>query len=198
VEGARRLAGHRGLEHDTPSVLFRQALERLRVEHVVRPERVWDSMADLRMISTFARTWAKLHELSKPTIAAVQGWCIAGGTDLLLHADLIVAAESARFGYPPARAWGTPEAPWAWGTPEAPRSWIARLGLQRAKRHLFTGDEITGTEATATGLALECVPDDELGERAAALAGRIGRLPVDQVLDDLDGDGFQLVGAKTP
>jgi enoyl-CoA hydratase len=52
----------------------------------------------------------------------VQGWCIAGGTDMVLNADLIVAGESARFGYPPARVWGVPEAPWVW---------VARLGLAR-------------------------------------------------------------------
>ena len=75
------------------------------------PERVWDTVADVKMISTFGRTFAKLHEISKPTLAAVQGWCIAGGTDMVLNADLIVAGESARFGYPPARVWGVPEAP---------------------------------------------------------------------------------------
>lgn len=135
-------------------------------------ERAWDSVADLRMISTFARTWAKLHEISKPTVAAVQGWCVAGGTDMVLNADLIVAGESARFGYPPARVWGTPEAPWAW---------IARLGLERAKRYLFTGDEIPGPLAAEIGLVLECVPDAELDARSTELAQRIGRLPLNQL-----------------
>ena len=87
------------------------------------------------MIGTFGRAFAKLHEISKPTVAAVQGWCIAGGTDMILNADLIVAGESAVFGYPPARVWGVPEAPWVW---------VARLGLEQAKRYLFTGDEIPG------------------------------------------------------
>jgi len=134
--------------------------------------RVWDSIADLRMIGSYARTWAKLFELSKPTLAAVHGWCIAGGTDMVLNADVIVAAESARFGYPPARVWGIPEAPWLW---------VARLGLERAKRYLLTGDEITGEEAARLGLVLECVPDDELVERAYALAHRMARLPVSQL-----------------
>jgi enoyl-CoA hydratase len=135
-------------------------------------DRVWDSVADLQMISTFARVWARLHDLSKPTVAAVQGWCVAGGTDLVLNADLIVAADSARFGYPPARVWGTPEAPWAW---------IARLGVERAKRYLFTGDEIPGPVAAEIGLVLECVPDEELEPRSMALAQRIGRLPLNQL-----------------
>jgi enoyl-CoA hydratase len=136
------------------------------------PERVWDTVADVQMIGTFGNTFAKLHTISKPTIAAVQGWCIAGGTDMVLNADLIVAGESARFGYPPARVWGVPEAPWVW---------VARLGLERAKRYLFTGDELTATEAAAAGMILECVPDDALQERASTLAGRMATLPLNQL-----------------
>src|SRR5262249_10847570 len=95
-----------------------------------RTDRVWDSVSDLNMISFYAKTWARLHECTKPTIAAVQGWCVAGGTDMVLNCDLIIAAESAVFGYPPSRVWGTPEAPWLW---------VARLGLEQAKRFLLTG-----------------------------------------------------------
>jgi len=135
-------------------------------------ERVWDSVADVRGIGTYGNTFAKLHEISKPTVAAVHGWCIAGGTDMILNADVIVAAESARFGYPPARVWGVPEAPWLW---------IARLGLERAKRYLFTGDEINGREAARIGLVLECVPDDELLEHTGALAQRMALLPLNQL-----------------
>jgi enoyl-CoA hydratase len=137
-----------------------------------RAERVWDSVADVQMIGTYGSTFAKLHTISKPTIAAVQGWCIAGGTDMILNADLIIAGESARFGYPPARVWGVPEAPWVW---------VARLGLERAKRYLFTGDELSASEAAAAGMILECVPDDELQERASALAQRMALLPLNQL-----------------
>jgi enoyl-CoA hydratase len=137
-----------------------------------RAERVWDSVADVQMIGTYGNTFAKLHTISKPTIAAVQGWCIAGGTDMILNADLIIAGESARFGYPPARVWGVPEAPWVW---------VARLGLERAKRYLFTGDELSASEAAAAGMILECVPDDELQERASALAQRMALLPLNQL-----------------
>ncbi len=136
------------------------------------PGRVWDTVADVQMIGTFGNTFAKLHTLSKPTIAAVQGWCIAGGTDMILNADLIVAGESARFGYPPARVWGVPEAPWVW---------VARLGLERAKRYLFTGDELTAAEAAAAGMILECVPDEELQAHAAGLAQRMALLPLNQL-----------------
>ena len=61
-------------------------------------ERAWDTPADLKVIGSFAATWAKLHESVKPTIAAVNGWCIAGGTNIVFNAHLIVAGESARFG----------------------------------------------------------------------------------------------------
>ena len=135
-------------------------------------ERAWDSVADLHMISRYAATWAKLWQATKPTVAAVQGWCIAGGTDLVLNADVIIAGEGATFGYPPARVWGTPEAPW---------TWVARLGLERAKRYLLTGDEIRGPEAARLGLVLECVPDDRLAEHAMGLAQRMARLPLNQL-----------------
>jgi enoyl-CoA hydratase len=135
-------------------------------------DRVWDSMADLRMIGRFAEAFALLHQISKPTIAAVHGWCIAGGTDFILNADIIVAAESATFGYPPARVWGIPEAPWVW---------VARLGLERAKRFLLTGDSISGEEAARMGMILECVPDDELLARAGGLAQRMAQMPLNQL-----------------
>lgn len=135
-------------------------------------DRVWDTVADVQMIGAFGNTFAKLHSISKPTIAAVQGWCIAGGTDMILNADIIVAGESARFGYPPARVWGVPEAPWMW---------VARLGLERAKRYLYTGDELTAAEAAAAGMVLECVPDDELQDHARTLAQRVALLPLNQL-----------------
>lgn len=135
-------------------------------------ERVWDSVADLAMIGRFADAFAKLHSIGKPTLAAVQGWCVAGGTDMILNADLIIAGESASFGYPPARVWGTPEATWVW---------VARLGLERAKRYLFTGDEIPAPVAAEMGMILECVPDDELLDRAVALAGRMAMMPMNQL-----------------
>jgi enoyl-CoA hydratase len=134
--------------------------------------RVWDSVADIQMISRFGNTFAKLHEISKPTIAAVHGWCVAGGTDMVLNADIILASESATFGYPPARVWGVPEAPWVW---------VARLGLEQARRYLYTGDEISGPKAAEIGMVLECTPDDELLDRATGLARRMAMLPLNQL-----------------
>jgi enoyl-CoA hydratase len=134
--------------------------------------RVWDSVADHRMMSRFVATYMKLWYARKPTLAAVQGWCIGGGTDLVLCADLVVAGEGARFGYPPARVWGTPTT----------AMWVYRMGLEKAKRYLLTGDEIPAREAARIGMILEAVPDAELFACATALAERMARLPTNQLV----------------
>ncbi|HUY27968.1 MAG TPA: crotonase/enoyl-CoA hydratase family protein [Candidatus Binataceae bacterium] len=134
-------------------------------------ERAWDSVADYRMISRYVNTYMKLWYASKPTIAAVQGWCIGGGTDMVLCADMIIAGESASFGYPPARVWGTPTT----------AMWVYRMGLEKAKRYLLTGDEITAPEAVRIGLILEAVADDRLLEHSTRLAARMARVPVNQL-----------------
>jgi enoyl-CoA hydratase len=133
--------------------------------------RVWDSVADYGMISQFVNVYMKLWYARKPTIAAVQGWCIGGGTDMVLCADLIIAAESASFGYPPSRVWGTPTT----------AMWVYRMGLERAKRYLLTGDEIPAPEAARIGLILEAVRDGELDARATAMAERMARVPTNQL-----------------
>ena len=135
-------------------------------------ERVWDSVTDYTLMSSFVDVYMKLWYVSKPTLAAVQGWCIAGGTDMVLCADMIVAGESAVFGYPPARVWGVPTTP----------MWVYRMGLERAKRYLLTGDEIPAPEAARIGLILEAVPDETLGDRATELADRMARLPLSQLV----------------
>lgn len=134
--------------------------------------RVWDSVADYQMMSRFVATYMKLWYAKKPTIAAVQGWCIGGGTDMVLCADLIVAAEDAVFGYPPARVWGTPTT----------AMWVYRMGLEQAKRYLLTGDEIPARKAAEIGLILETVPRDALEAHATALAERMARLPLNQLV----------------
>ncbi|MEM1246905.1 MAG: crotonase/enoyl-CoA hydratase family protein [Acidobacteriota bacterium] len=141
-------------------------------QHEAQAKRRWDTAQDLPMIGEFAETWAKLHSSRKPTLAAVQGWCIAGGTNIVFNAHLILAAESARFGYPPSRVWGVPEAPW---------NWVARMGLQRARRYMLTGDEFTAAEALEMDIVLDVVPDDELADEAMALAQRIAQVPGNQL-----------------
>ena len=135
-------------------------------------KRVWDSVADLRMMKRFVDTYMKLWYAQKPTIAAVQGWCIGGGTDMVLCADMIVAGEGAKFGYPPSRVWGTPTT----------AMWVYRMGLEKAKRYMLTGDEIAAPEAARIGLILEAVPDDRLQEHAMALARRMAQVPVNQLI----------------
>ena len=129
-------------------------------------------MRDLRHISTFVNVYMKLWYAWKPTVAAVQGWCIGGGTDMVLCTDIIVAGNSAIFGYPPARVWGTPTT----------AMWVYRMGLERAKRYLLTGDEIPAPEAARIGLILEAVPDEALQRHAMGLARRIASLPLSQLI----------------
>jgi len=135
-------------------------------------KRVWDSVVDHQMMSRFVATYMKLWYARKPTLAAVQGWCIGGGTDLVLCADLVIAGEGARFGYPPARVWGTPTT----------AMWVHRMGLEQAKRYLLTGDEIPAAEAARIGMILESVPDAELLVRATVLAERMALLPINQLV----------------
>ncbi len=135
-------------------------------------KRVWDSVADWRMMKRFVDTYMKLWYAQKPTIAAVQGWCIGGGTDMVLCADMIVAGQGARFGYPPSRVWGTPTT----------AMWVYRMGLEKAKRYMLTGDEISASEAVRIGLILEVVPDDRLQEHAMGLARRMAQVPLNQLI----------------
>jgi enoyl-CoA hydratase len=168
AEGKAFCAGY-GLDWSTAA----QAEEKAAKSSGVKVEkRVWDSIADLRVMSIFVDTFMKLWYAKKPVIAAVQGWCIGGGTDMVLCADIIIAAENATFGYPPARVWGTPTT----------SMWVYRMGLEQTKRYLFTGDEIPAKTAEKIGLILEAVPDDELQERGIALAKRMAKNPVNQLI----------------
>lgn len=134
--------------------------------------RVWDSVSDMAMMDRYVDMYLKLWYARKPTIAAVQGWCLGGGADMVMAADLLLAGESASFGHPPTRVWGTPTT----------GLWVFRLGFAQAKRYLLTGDEITAAEAARIGLALEVVPDDALEERAMEMAQRMARIPVNQLV----------------
>jgi enoyl-CoA hydratase len=104
-------------------------------------------------------------------VCKVHGFCVAGGTDLALCSDLLVIACEAKIGYPPARVWGSPTT----------AMWTYRLGAQRAKRLLFTGDSLSGAEALAWGLAIDAPAADELDERTEVLVGRIARNPLNQL-----------------
>jgi enoyl-CoA hydratase len=131
----------------------------------------WDPMADLRFMSRFVDAYMRLWRSPKPVIAQVHGFCVGGGTDFALCSDLIVCAEDCRIGYPPARVWGSPTT----------AMWMYRLGLERSKRLLLTGDSIDGRRAVEWGLASECWPEADLDARARELAGRVARLPANQL-----------------
>jgi enoyl-CoA hydratase len=136
------------------------------------PTKPWDPMVDYAMMSRFTRGYASLLHANKPTVAKIHGFCVAGGTDIALHCDQIVIAEDAKIGYPPTRVWGVPSA----------GLWAHRLGDQRAKRLLFTGDCLSGAEAAEWGLAVEAAPPEELDERTEILVQRIAAMPVNQLM----------------
>jgi len=131
----------------------------------------WDAMADYRMISRFVDTYMRLWRSPKPVIAQVHGFCVGGGTDFALCSDQIVCADDARIGYPPARVWGSPTT----------AMWLYRVGLERAKRLLLTGDALDGKTAVSYGLAIESHPEVELEGKAMELASRIAKLPASQL-----------------
>jgi enoyl-CoA hydratase len=135
------------------------------------PGRPWDPMVDYVMMSRNVRAFMSLHQCSKPVVCKVHGFCVAGGTDMALCSDLLVIASDAKIGYPPARVWGSPTT----------SMWAYRLGPQRAKRLLFTGDCLSGAEALDWGLAIEAPSPTELDERTEALVARIARVPINQL-----------------
>jgi enoyl-CoA hydratase/carnithine racemase len=136
------------------------------------PSGTWDPVVDFQMMWRNVRGFMSLFHSEKPVLCKVHGFCVAGGTDMALCADLLVVEDTARIGYPPARVWGVPTT----------ALWAARLGPARAKRLLLTGDSITGAEAAEWGLASEAAPADQLDERFEALLSRVSRVPVNQLV----------------
>lgn len=133
---------------------------------------VWDPIKDYRGMKRNTDQFMSLFRSLKPTVCKVQGYAVAGGSDIALCCDLVVMADDARIGYMPARVWGCPTT----------AMWVFRLGAERAKRMLLTGDTIDGRQAAEWGLVLESVPLDELDERVEALADRIAGVPVNQLV----------------
>jgi len=137
-----------------------------------RPDGVWDPMIDYAMMSRNVRGFMSLFHSDKPTLCKVHGFCVAGGTDMALCSDLLVIADDAKIGYPPARVWGSPTT----------SVWAYRIGIEKAKRLLFTGDCLSGKEAKEWGLAIESAPPDRLDERFEILVERVARMPVNQLM----------------
>lgn len=136
------------------------------------PEQTWDPTLDYALMSRNVKRFMSLFHGEKPVVCKVHGFCVAGGTDLALCSDLLLIADDAKIGYPPARVWGSPTT----------SLWVYRLGLQKAKRLLFTGDCLNGREAVDWGLALESAPPEELDERFENLLARIAQMPKNQLI----------------
>ncbi len=135
------------------------------------PAGTWDAMVDYAMMSRNVRGFMSLFYAGKPVVCKVHGFCVAGGTDMALCSDLLLIASDAKIGYPPARVWGAPTT----------SMWAYRMGAQRAKRLLFTGDCLSGAEALEWGLAIEAPPPEQLDERSEILLARIAQMPVNQL-----------------
>lgn len=133
---------------------------------------LWDPMVDFQMMYQNTKDFMSLWNSYKPTIAKVHGDAVAGGSDIALCCDLVIMAENARIGYPPARVWGCPTT----------AMWVYRIGAEKAKRMLLTGDLITGVEAEKLGLILEAAPISELNERVQFWAERMQGVPRNQLM----------------
>lgn len=132
----------------------------------------WDPMIDFAMMKRNTDDFFSLWRSYKPTICQVHGHAVAGGSDIALSCDIVVMAETARIGYPPARVWGCPTT----------AMWVYRIGMERAKRMLLTGDLVDGRTAKEMGLVTDAVPEAELAPRVGELAERMAGVPKNQLM----------------
>ena len=141
---------------------------------------------DASAMLELAAGWSRLWECAIPVIAQVQGNCLAGGTDLALHCDLVVAAEDARIGFPPVRSMGVPPT----------NMWLYHLGPQWTKRLLFTGDTLSGIEAREVGLVVATAPPQSLDQVVLDLARRIALIGRDLLVANkrVVNTGVELMG----
>ncbi len=132
----------------------------------------WDPTIDYKFMRRCTDNFMSIWRCPKPVIAKVHGDAVAGGSDIALCADLVIMNRQARIGYPPARVWGCPTT----------AMWVYRIGAEKAKRMLFTGDLITGAEAESMGLILQATPLDALDEAVRQLTERIKGVPKNQLM----------------
>jgi enoyl-CoA hydratase len=130
-----------------------------------------------------------IFDMHKPVIAKVHGYCLAGGCDLALMSDMVIAADTATFGFPPARDLGA--------LPN--QFWVYHCGPQWAKRLMLTGDTITGTEAQQIGLVMKAVPEADLEAEVAGLAARLALIDPDLLSANkrIVNLAMELMGART-
>ncbi|WP_223420909.1 crotonase/enoyl-CoA hydratase family protein [Tateyamaria pelophila] len=131
----------------------------------------WDPMQDYAFMWANTQAFMSTFRAMQPVICKVHGYAVAGRSDIALCCDLVVMADDAQIGYMPARVWGCPTT----------AMWVYRLGLEKAKRMLLTGDKITGREAAEMGLVLKSVPADQLDAEVDALAARMATVPINQL-----------------
>lgn len=140
-------------------------------------------------IAAIQRQVSIIFDIHKPVIARIHGNCLAGGTDIALMCDMVIAAEDARIGFPAARASGTPPS----------HMWVYHVGPQWAKRLLMTGDCISGLDAARIGLVLDAAPAGELDEAVDELARRLSHVDAEllAVHKRVVNAAMELAGAKT-
>ena len=132
----------------------------------------WDPMKDYRGMKANTDDFFSIWRSYKPVICKVHGYAVAGGSDIALCADIILMEEDARIGYMPARVWGCPTT----------AMWVYRLGAEKAKRMLLTGDTVDGCTAEKMGLVYRAVPKKHLDKEVEALARRMAGVPRNQLM----------------
>jgi len=135
-------------------------------------EMPWDPMIDYGFMNRCTQNFMSIWRCQKPVVGRIQGDAVAGGSDIALCYDIIIMNEKARIGYPPSRVWGCPTT----------AMWVYRLGAEKAKRMLFTGDLISGTKAKEIGLIYQSVPLELLDEKVNQLTSRIKGVPKNQLM----------------
>ncbi|XP_019635837.1 PREDICTED: uncharacterized protein LOC109478603 [Branchiostoma belcheri] len=131
----------------------------------------WCPYKDYSLINPCTEAFMSLWRSLKPVVCKVHGYAVAGGSDLALCADIIYMADDALIGYPPARLWGCPTT----------AMWVYRIGAEKAKRMLLTGDLIDGQEAARIGLVCKSVPAADLDSETDRLVNRIASVPTNQL-----------------
>ena len=137
----------------------------------VTQEMPWDPIKDYRFMWANTQAFMSLFRALKPVVCKVHGFAVAGGSDIALCSDMVIMGENAQIGYMPTRVWGCPTT----------AMWVYRLGPEKAKRMLFTGDKISGREAAEMGLVLKAVPEERLDDEVEALVARMASVPVNQL-----------------
>ena len=132
----------------------------------------WDPMKDYRGMKANTDDFFSIWRSYKPVICKVHGYAVAGGSDIALCADIVIMEDKARIGYMPARVWGCPTT----------AMWVYRLGAEKAKRMLLTGDTVDGTTAERMGLVYQAVPLKDLDKTVDALAKRMAGVPKNQLM----------------